>query len=77
MDELVLPGANINFFKEIDELFDKTGSYLDAIIHWCEKNNLEVTHITSLVSANNISIARLECDAERLHFLKPKRRIPL
>lgn len=77
VNELNLPGANLNFFRDIDELFSANVSYLDCIIHWCAKNNIDIEYVTPLLVSNNISIARLRCDGEALHFLKREVRIPL
>ena len=50
-------------------------NYIDAILHYCEKNNLEVESITTLIS--NPLKERLKWDATRLNFMKRTSRAKL
>ena len=43
-------------------------NYIDAILHYCETNNLEVESITKLISKPLKE--RLKWDATRLNFMK-------
>ena len=43
-------------------------NYIDAILHYCEKNSLEVESITKLISKPLKE--RLKWDATRLNFMK-------
>ena len=42
--------------------------YIDAILHYCESNSLEVESITKLISKPLME--RLKWDATRLNFMK-------
>ena len=50
-------------------------NYIDAILHYCEKNNLEVESITKLISKPLKE--RLKWDANRLNFMKRTSRAKL
>ena len=50
-------------------------NYIDAILHYCEKNNLEVESITKLISKPLKE--RLKWDATRLNFMKATSRAKL
>ena len=50
-------------------------NYIDAILHYCEKNSLEVESVTKLISKPLKE--RLKWDATRLNFMKPTSRAKL
>ena len=50
-------------------------NYIDAILHYCEINNLEVESITKLISKPLKE--RLKWDATRLNFMKATSRAKL
>ena len=52
-------------------------NYIDAILHYCEINNLEVESITKLISKPLKE--RLKWDATRLNFMKAtsKAKLPI
>ena len=50
-------------------------NYIDAILHYCEKNSLEVESITKLISKPLKE--RLKWDATRLNFMKRTTRAKL
>ena len=50
-------------------------NYIDAILDYCEKNNLEVESITKLISKPLME--RLKWDATRLNFMKATSRAKL
>lgn len=78
VEEISLPGANLDFFRDIDNLFATSGAdYLDCIVDWCERNKIDIELVTPLLCSNNISIAMLRRNAEDLHFLKREVRIPI
>ena len=47
-------------------------SYIDAIIHYCEINELEVEHVASAVKMNKQIKGRVELEAEEANMLKTK-----
>ncbi len=72
---------NINdreaFNERITHLVNSTSNmnYLDAILCYCEENNLEAETIKSLLSAENKE--RLRDDAEKLNFFPKTSKLPI
>ena len=54
---------------------DEQLNYIDAIIHYCEINNIEVESVTKLISKPLKE--RLKWDAIRLNFMKKTSRAKL
>ena len=64
------------FAVEIEKLVkNEKLNYIDAILDYCEKNNLEVESITKLISKPLKE--RLKWDATRLNFMKATSRAKL
>ena len=64
------------FNNEIEELVERTKmSYLDAILHHAEENNLESETIASLINISTKN--KLREEAESLHFLPKTSKLPL
>ena len=64
------------FAMEIEKIVAEDElNYIDAILHYCEKNNLEVESITKLISKPLKE--RLKWDATRLNFMKRTSRAKL
>ncbi len=66
------------FAIEIEKIVaEEKINYIDAIVHYCEDNSLEVDSITKLISKPLKE--RLKWDATRLNFMKAtsKAKLPL
>jgi hypothetical protein len=65
------------FSQIIEEIvkINKDMNYIDAIIHYCEQNNIEVDSVGKLVSKPLKE--KLKCDAVNLNFLKRTSRAKL
>ena len=66
------------FAIEIEKIVvDQELNYIDAILHYCDKNTLEIESITKLISKPLKE--RLKWDATRLNFMKAtsKAKLPL
>ena len=64
------------FAMEIEKIVAEDElNYIDAILHYCESNNLEVESITKLISKPLKE--RLKWDATRLNFMKRTSRAKL
>ena len=64
------------FAMEIEKIVAEDElNYIDAIIHYCEVNSLEVESVTKLISKPLKE--RLKWDATRLNFMKPTSRAKL
>jgi 3,4-dihydroxy-2-butanone 4-phosphate synthase len=65
-------------FSQIIEELVKTNeemNYIDAIVHYCEENGLEVDSVAKLISKPLKE--KLKCDAINLNFLKRTSRAKL
>ena len=68
--------SSAKFALEIEKIvIEEKVNYIDAIIHYCEINELEVEAITKLVSKPLKE--RLKWDAIRLNFMKKTSRAKL
>ena len=65
------------FLREIDKLTSNHGmNTIDAVIFYCERNNIEIETAASLIK-NNIKIkSKITVDAENLNFLPKTQRLP-
>ena len=64
------------FALEIEKIVaEEKLNYIDAIVHYCEVNELEVDSVTKLVSKSLKE--RLKWDAIRLNFMKKTSRAKL
>ena len=64
------------FAMEIEKIVAEDElNYIDAIIHYCESNNLEVESMTKLISTPLKE--RLKWDATRLNYMKRTSRAKL
>ena len=65
-----------NFAVEIEKLVKQEKiNYIDAIVLYCEENNIEIDSITKLVSKPLKE--KLKCDAITLNFMKKTSRAKL
>jgi hypothetical protein len=65
------------FSKIIEDIVKKNNdmNYIDAIVHYCEENNLEVESVSKLISKPLKE--KIKCDAINLNFLKRTSRAKL
>ena len=57
------------FSMEIEKIVVEEGfNYIDAIVHYCQENNIEVESVSKLISKPLKE--RLKWDATRLNFMK-------
>ena len=69
--------SSAGFAQEIESLVkdNENMNYIDAIIHFCEQNSIEVDSINKLVSKPLKE--KLKYDAQRLNFIKKTSRAKL
>ena len=64
------------FAVEIEKIVKKEKlNYIDAIVLYCEDNNIEIDSITKLISKPLKE--KLKCDAQQLNFMKKTTRAKL
>ena len=56
-------------------LLNKDMNYIDAIIHFCEQNNIDVESVPKLISKPLKE--KIKCDAQQLNFMKKTSRAKL
>lgn len=67
-----------NFIKEIDKIVDELKiSYVDAVVHFCEKNNIEIETAASIVKSNPKMRSKLQSDYESLNYLPKRAKLPV
>jgi hypothetical protein len=67
-----------NFVEEIEKLCrTKNIDYIDAVVIWCEKNNLEVESAAYWIKKDPAMKAKIQAEAENLNVLKRGARLPL
>ena len=77
MEELKIK-TPVEFAEEIEELvWQYDIDYIDAVMLYCEQNNLEVETVASLVKGNANLKSRMQSDAENLNFLPKVARLPV
>lgn len=66
-----------NFIEEIEHLcVSKNVEYIDAVVLWCEKNNLEVEYAAALIKKDSVMKSKIQYEAENLNILKRGARLP-
>ena len=75
---MVMTNKAKEFYEAIESLVWKHDiEYMDAIIMHCEKNNIEVESVASLIKNNENIKSRLQIEAENLHFLPKTARLDI
>ena len=65
------------FLSEIESLrCNGHIEYIDAIVHWCAKNNVEIEYAASLVKKDQVLKSKLQVEAEELNFVKKSAKLP-
>jgi hypothetical protein len=74
----MLESKKVKFSEDIRKLCDeKSLSYLDAVLHWCELNNLDEEYAADLIMKDQQILSRIQSEAEDLNFLKKTSRLPI
>lgn len=69
---------NSSFVEEIEILCrDKNIEYIDAIVFWCEKNNLEIETAAYWIKKDPVMRSKVQVEAENLNILKKGARLPI
>lgn len=66
------------FIEEIESICkNKKVEYIDAIIMWCENNNVEVEIAASWIKKEPTIKYKVQAEAEELNFIKRGATLPL
>jgi hypothetical protein len=81
LDEPLVLAKIVNsdfFYKELDKLVTKHNlNYIDAILHFCEKNSIEIEAAASMIKSNPRIKAMLQSEGEDLHILPKTAKLPI
>lgn len=65
------------FVEEIETLCrEKSIEYIDAVVIWCERNNLEIETAAYWIKKDPVMKSKIQSEAENLNFLKKGARLP-
>lgn len=66
------------FFVEVQKIANTNNlSYIDAIIHYCEINDIEIEVAAKLIKTNSTLKTLIENEGQSLNFLKKTAKLPL
>jgi hypothetical protein len=67
-----------NFFEEVERirLKDKA-DYMEAILGFCERNDIEIEVAANYINTNVLMKAKIQEEAEQLHYLEKTARLPI
>lgn len=66
------------FITSVDKLVKASGvDYIDAVIHLCEKQGLEVEVVAKVIKSNARFKAKVQEAAENLNFLPKRSTLPI
>jgi hypothetical protein len=51
--------------------------YIDAIVHYCAKNDIEIETVASIIKSSGKLRSRLQAEGEVLNFLPKSARLPI
>ena len=67
-----------NFSSEIYTMIKEHDmDYIDAVVHWCDINKVDVEFAASLVRTDPNILHEIQLDAEALNYLKRTARLPI
>lgn len=70
--------SSTELIKKIDSLVKENGiDYIDAVIHYCELNNLEIETVASVIKNSSYLKSNIQIEAENLNFLPKRARLPV
>lgn len=73
-----LPSDKNKFVSEIEELCrSKNIEYIDAVVMWCEKNNLDIETAAYWIKKDATIKSKIQAEAEDLNILKRGARLPV
>lgn len=52
-------------------------SYMDAIVYYCEENNIEIEIFAKAIKGNDMLKAKLQLEAEDLNYLPKSATLPI
>lgn len=70
--------SSSEFLHNIDIIVkEKNLEYIDAVIYYCEKNNIELETAASVIRNSSYMKYNIQIEAENLNFLPKSAKLPL
>ncbi len=67
-----------NFVEEVEKLCQtKNIEYIDAVVYWCQKNNLEIETAAYWIKKDPVMRSKIQFEAENLNIIKKGARLPI
>ena len=64
--------------KEIEKIRKNDNvKYMDAVLYFCEKNNLDVEMMARVICDNPLLHSKIQEEAEEMNYIEKTRRLPL
>jgi hypothetical protein len=66
------------FYKEVEVLVNTHNlNYMDAVVFFCEKNDIEVETAASMIRSNQRIKSHIQTEGEALNFLPKTAKLPI
>ena len=70
--------SSSEFLHNIDLIVkEKQLEYIDAVIYYCEKNNIELETAASIIRNSSYMKYNIQVEAENLNFIPKSAKLPL
>jgi len=67
-----------SFVEDIEKMCRaKNIDYIDAVVHWCEVNKIEIESVASIIKKDPVFRSKIQEEAENLNILKRGARLPI
>lgn len=78
IDDTVEKKQVFRFIREIEAICKRDQiKYVDAVIYFCEENNVEIESMAPLIRNNPLLHSKIREEAEQLNYLEKTTRLPL
>ena len=68
----------LSLHKSIEDIVSRCGTdYIDAVLHFCQTNDLEIETIGAIISKDLNLVSKIKVEAEELHYLKRESQLPI
>jgi hypothetical protein len=73
-----IPTKYLTFSADVRKLCGEKGmEYIDAVVHWCDLNNVEVEFAATLIKKDPMMKSMIQIEAENLNILKKTAKLPI
>ena len=67
----------MSFAEEIEQMCRDGVEYIDAVIEWCGKNNIEIEHAAAMIKKDVNLKSKIQLEAENMNIIKKTARLPI